>query len=186
LLECLAGDLPVLEAIQGGALESQRFLPRGNPMRSEAWPQLGRMLLEVRTHFDRVVLALDFAVPHEAGPALEGLEAAGWWCPDDSACILSSALAERIGIPLRNIRLSMSEDVMHEILGWRAGALAADPARSAAPISPLEGTPREVAANRQAMPQVVDCDLQVRERLRFLVWMRGVQAESHRELELQR
>ena len=35
-----------------------------------------------------------------------------------------------------------------------------------------------------AEPGVVDCDLQVRERLRFLLWMRRVQAESLRQVEV--
>jgi hypothetical protein len=38
LLECLGGDLPVFEAIQGGAEERLCLLPRGNPSRPEAWP----------------------------------------------------------------------------------------------------------------------------------------------------
>jgi len=139
----------------------------------------------VRTHFDRVVLALDFAAPHEVGPALDGLEAAGWWCPDESASILSSALAERIGIPLRNIRLSMSKDLMHEVHGQRRSAIAADPALPDAPVSRLDHAHADRVPEPPAEPEIVDCDLQVRERLRFLVWMRGVQAEGHRELEAQ-
>jgi hypothetical protein len=41
----------------------------------------------------------------------------------------------------------------------------------------------------EALPQpvrqeiVLDCDLQVRERLRFLAWMRRVQKESRRRAE---
>lgn len=185
LLECLAGELPVFEAIQGGAGEGQCFLPRGNPMRSEAWPQLGRLLLELRTRFDRVLLALDFAVPHEVGPALEGLGAAGWWCPDRSASILSSALAERIGIPLQNIRLSMSEEVMRDIGRMLAGALRSSPAPPAMPDLLLGRGSRRLPAKPPTEPPIVDCDLQVMGRLRFLLWMRGIQSEGHRELEAQ-
>ena len=185
LLECLAGALPVLEAIQGGAEESLCFLPRGTPMRAEVWPQLGRLLLETRPHFDRVVLALDFAVPHEVGPALEGLEAVGWWCPDGSASILASALAERIGIPLRNIRLPLPQDVLPEIGAVRATPIAPLSAQQAIPVGAPNPAPREREVSPRDEPQVVDCDLQVRERLRFLVWMRSVQAEGQRELEAQ-
>ena len=186
LLECLIGELPVLEAIQGGVAENPCFLPRGNPMRPEVWSQLGRLMLELRTRFDRVLLALDFAVPHAVGPALEGLEAAGWWCPDDGASILSAALAERIGIPLRNMMLSMSEEVLDEIAGQSVGAFEAGPGSPAAPIALRERDPWDLGVGSRAESQIVDCDLQVRERLRFLVWMRGVQAEGHRELEAQR
>ena len=183
LLECLAGELPVLEAIQGGVEERLCLLPRGNPMRPEAWPQLGRLLLEARTRFDRVVLALDFAVPAEAGPAFAGLGAEAWWCPDGSASILSSALAERIGIPLQNISLSVPVDVLDEATGQ-----AANPGLGAAAYlagrGPAPGTgPGERGVRAPVPPPIVDCDLQVMERLRFLVWMRSLQAESRRELE---
>ncbi len=185
LLECLAGTLPVLEAIQGGAGESLCFLPRGNPMRSEVWPQLGRLLLETRPHFDRVVLALDFAVPREAGLALEGLEAAAWWCPDGFASILSEALAERIGIPLRDIMLPPSENVMPEPAAGRPASIGPGiPPQAPAPSSAGPAV-MEVRARPRIEAPVVDCDLQVRERLRFLVWMRSVQAEGRRELEAQ-
>lgn len=185
LLECLAGTLPVLEAIQGGAGERLCFLPRGNPMRPEAWPQLGRLLLEARPHFDRVVLALDFAVPREAGLALEGLGAAAWWCPDGFASILSEALAERLGISLRDIMLSPSENVMREPAIGRP-APAVPPVPPPAPAPPAAEAAAEAARARPWVEAaVVDCDLQVRERLRFLVWMRSVQAEGRRELEAQ-
>ena len=174
LLECLAGELPLLETIQGGAEESLCFLPRGNPLRSELWPQLGRLLLEARPHFDRVVLALDFAVPHEVGPALEGLGAVGWWCHDGFTSILPAALAERIGIPLRNMRLPVELEVMPDPA---AGRLA--------PFSLAAAPPWERPVAPRIEAPVVDCDLQVRERLRFLVWMRSVQAEGQRELEAQ-
>jgi hypothetical protein len=185
LLECLAGELPVLEAIQGGAGEGQCFLPRGNPMRSEAWPQLGHLLRDVRTRFDRVLLALDFAVPHEAGPALEGIGAAGWWCPDGSASILSSALAERIGIPLRNIRLSMSDDVLDQTARMLSGLFPSVPASRIRTTAPPGRGPSGSVVRPRTEPQIVDCDLQVMGRLRFLVWMRGIQSEGLRELEAQ-
>ena len=185
LLECMSGALPIHEAIQGGAEERLCFLPRGNPMSPEAWPQLGRLLLEARPQFDRVVLALDFAAPHDVGPALEGLGAIGWWCPDGSASILASALAERIGIPMQNMRLPLPQDVLPEVEVQRPAlvesGLAPRPATASVPY-PVLG---ELDVRPRIEPPVVDCDLQVRERLRFLVWMRSVQAESQRELEAQ-
>ena len=185
LLECMSGLLPIDEAIQGSAEERLCFLPRGNPMSSEAWPQLGRLLLEARPHFDRVVLALDFAAPHDLDPALEGLGAIGWWCPDGSASILAAALAERIGIPMRNIRLPLPEEAIPELEVPRATAFAPGPR----PAPAAAYVPYPVLGERDVRPRieppVVDCDLQVRERLRFLVWMRSVQAEGQRELEAQ-
>jgi len=183
LLECLAGELPVCEAIQGSVEERLCLLPRGNPMRSEAWPQLGRLLLEARTRFDRVVLALDFAVPAEAGPAFAGLSPAAWWCPDGAASILSSALAERIGIPLRNIELSMPLEALRASLGQATGPDPGPVVLKSVVDVDSGATPGAPEATAEAPPQIVDCDLQVRERLRFLVWMRGVQAEGQRELE---
>ena len=181
LLECLADERAVFETIQARAGERLGFLPRGNPMRSEVWSRLGRLLYEARTRFDRVLLALDFAVPHEVGPAIDGLGAAGWWCPDGSASILSSALAERIGIPLQNISLTMSEDVVHEMKRMLAGLLPSIPTVATPPAARVRYGPR----GRRAQPQVVDCDLQVLERLRFLLWMRGIQSEGLHELEAQ-
>ena len=181
LLECLADERAVFQTIQARTGECLGFLPRGDPMRSEVWSRLGRLLYEVRTRFDRVLLALDFAVPHEVAPAIDGLGAAGWWCPDGSASILPSALAERIGIPLQNIRLTMSEDVVHEMKRMLAGLLPSIPTPATRPAVRIPYGPMR----RRAQPQVVDCDLQVLERLRFLLWMRGIQSEGLHELEAQ-
>ena len=176
LLECLAGELPVMEAIRGGAADALCFLPRGDPMRVEAWPRLGRLLAAARPHFDQIVLALDFAAPREVGPALAGLGARGWWCPGDRAWLLSDALGERIGIPLRTLSLEMPEALVREIHLARAGGAFG---RAHPPAEAGERGPASAATE----PAVVECDLQVRERLRFLLWMRRVQAESLHEAD---
>jgi hypothetical protein len=131
------------------------------------------------------VLTLDFAVPAEAGPAFVGLEPAAWWCPDESASILSAALAERIGIPLRNIELSRSADVFHELKEQVSDPGPGVAAASSAPAPAPDPGSGGLGARNALPPVIVDCDLQVRERLRFLIWMRRVQAESQRELEAQ-
>ena len=172
LLECLAGELPVMEAIRGGAGDALCFLPRGDPMRVEVWPPLGRLLAAARPQFDQIVLALDFAAPREVGPALAGLGARGWWCPGDRVSLLSDALGERIGIPLRTLSLRMPEERVREIARARAGG-----------EFPRAEAREQGPAPAAAEPGVVDCDLQVRERLRFLLWMRRVQAESLHEAD---
>jgi hypothetical protein len=184
LLECLLEQLPLVECIQGGGGERLSFLPRGNPMRHEAWPHLGHLLRESRTHFDRVLLALDFAAPHEVGEGLAGLEVAGWWAPDESSPALATALAERIGIHLRSLRLTADREVLHEP---RPRSVMAPPTR---PLALTAGRPTGArggggpGARPRGESGVVDCDLHVRERLRFLLWMRGLQAVSPRELEV--
>ncbi len=177
LLECLAGERPLAAVVQGGGL--LWFMPRGNPMRSEVWPHLGRLLLEARPHFDRILLALDFAVPREAGLALAGLPAAGWWCDDGFASILPDAFAERVGISLRSIKLPAPEDVTPERAGLHPGLVAGAPA----PAPPPAHRSRGRGVLHGLNPPLVDCDLQVWGRLRFLRWMHGVQAEGQRELE---
>ncbi|HEY6867795.1 MAG TPA: hypothetical protein VI792_11095 [Candidatus Eisenbacteria bacterium] len=182
LLECLAGEVPVLEAIQHDADGNLSLLARGNPMRPEVWPQLGRLLGRARTRFDRVLLALDFAAPREAGVALEGLDPQGWWVFDGVRTGLASAVEERIGIPLRNIGLESEPDAVDEVVAkpreLPRPALTPPPAPA-----PVAGGPVRVEARRRRIERaVVDCDLQVRERLRFLIWMKQLQAEGQREL----
>ena len=46
-----------------------------------------------------------------------------------------------------------------------------------AALAELDG---DVHAIRLDVPGVLDCDLQVRERLRFMAWMRRVQADGRR------
>ena len=182
LLECLAGDLPALEAIRGGVQDRICLLPRGDSMRPEVWPRLGRLLAEVRPHFDRVVLALDFAAPHPVGPALEGLGALGWWCGEPGPSLLPEALAERIGISLRYLRLDIPVETLVAIASGASGTAAPDAASAAAPSD----LPALAPVTAPDIPREMDCDLQTRERLRFLIWMRRVHAESLREVEAPR
>src|SRR5262249_22144392 len=98
LLACLARDPPAPEALRGGGQGRLCLLLRGDSMRPEVWPRLGRLLSEVRPHFDRVLLSLDFAAPRDVGPQLASLEPLGWWCGESGTSLLPEALAERIGI----------------------------------------------------------------------------------------
>jgi len=177
LLECLLDQLPLVECVQGGGGERLSFLPRGKVTRHEAWPHLGRLLHEARTHFDRVLLALDFAAPHEVGEGLTGLEVAGWWAPDETSPALATALAERIGIRMQSIRLTAGREIPHEP---RPRPVRIPPSPTLAPVA---ATTRS-GGRRGGESAVVDCDLHVRERLRFLIWMRGLQTRSPRELEV--
>ena len=158
LLECLAGEAWASDCVRP-VREGLWLLPRGGPLRAEAWPQLGRVLDELRPRFDRVVMALDFATPREAGPPLAERGAVGWWCHENGASGLPGALSERLGIPLRNLGLSPPDEVL------------------------LEGAEARPPAPAETPPTLVDCDLQVRERLRFLLWMHRVRDESRREVE---
>lgn len=110
----------------------------------------------------------------------------GWWAA--SAERLPRAAAElsgRVGIAFSSIDMRHFPDVSLERLGARARMLT--PA-VAAPPGPLpEARPPVLlhpAEPAPAVPVVLDCDLQVQHRLRFLAWMRRVQSESrHEELE---
>jgi hypothetical protein len=177
LLECLLDQLPLVECIQGGDGERLSFLPRGRATRHEAWPHLGRLLHETRTHFDRVLLALDFAAPHDVGQGLTGLEVAGWWAPDETSPALATALAERIGIRMQSLRLTAGREIQREP---RPRPVRTPPTPTLAPVAATArngGRPRVESG-------VVDCDLHVRERLRFLIWMKGLQTRSPRGLEV--
>ena len=57
-----------------------------------------------------------------------------------------------------------------------AAAPVVEPAAEVAPVA---------VAVSPAEPVILDCDLQVRQRLRFLAWMRRVQAESRHEEPLE-
>ena len=178
LRECLLADLPVLGLVQYAGAPGLYLLAHGDPARSVRWSSLGRKLDEVLPHFARVLVAADPRAPHALGDALRGRVIEGWW--SGRAARLPRAALEligRLGIALFNMDLSGRPEVTLEAIAGRLShraptfrTLAAEPLRRAAraAVGP-EAKPPD--------PVVLDCDLQVRERLRFLAWVRRVQAE---------
>ncbi len=186
LMECLLADMPVLGLVQYGGRPGFYLLAHGNAKRGDGWPRLGQRLDDARPHFGRVILALEPSAPRAIGEALLGRPLEGWW--GDSVERLPEAavgLSGRLGIAFSPIGLAGIPEVSLEVLSERVTQLQAQLA--AAPEWVPVAAPLPVPAPEPIMaePVVLDCDLQVRQRLRFLAWMRRVQAESRRVEELE-
>lgn len=183
LMECLQGDMPVLGLVQYAGRPGFYLLARGHAARTAAWAGLGRCLDDARLHFGRVVFVIDRSTAREFGDALAGRPLEGWWAESGSRHAAGAAeLSGRLGIAFSAIDLSAIPKVSLEVLGERVTALAAALPAAIEP-TPLERAipdPLPVAAVPAAPPEpvVLDCDLQVLQRLRFLAWMRRVQSES--------
>src|SRR6185369_1010084 len=186
LLECLAAEMPVLGLIQYAGHPGLYLLPHGNAERTVGWSRLGQKLEEVVPHFGRIVLALDPQAPAEMGDALLGAAMDGWWGQLDSG--FSRALEQataRFGIAFHSLDLEQMPEATLEVLAARVAALrpagpVPEPAPITAPVPAIRPEPVQPALE----PIVLDCDLQVLERLRFLAWMRRLQAD-HRDPGLQ-
>jgi len=183
LLECLAAEMPVLGLVQYGGHPGLYLLPHGNAGRSVGWSLLGRKLDELLPNFSRIVLAVDPSAPTSLGDALRGRAMEGWWAGTERRHARGAEDAMgRLGIALNPLSLSDMPEATLEALSTRVLVLRpAGPAPELAPIT--APVPVQVPAPRRAVlePIVLDCDLQVRQRLRFLAWMRRVQAEDQRE-----
>jgi hypothetical protein len=186
LLESLAADLPELGLVQYAGTSGFYLLPHGRPERAVGWSSLGRKLDEVLPHFGRVVLVLDPQAPAELGDALRGRAMEGWWAHPGGrrGRGLADAVA-RFGIVFHDLELSAMPEASLEVLLARVAALrpvvvVPEPA----PLGPQAPVSRPAIPATPLEPIVLDCDLQVRQRLRFLAWTRRVQAE-HRRAELQ-
>ena len=176
--ECMAGEMPVLGTVQNLGGTGLYLLARGQAGGAENWSQLGRLMGEARPHFDQIVIALDATAPHAVGEAVRGRLVEGWWAgATDRLPRVAAALSERLGIVLNGLGLNGSLQAALEALSeFRAvitppAELPMEAPREAVPPSTAE-LPHE--------PAVLDCDLQVTERLRFLLWMKGIQAEGRR------
>ena len=186
LLECLAADMPMLGLVQYAGHPGLYLLPHGNAERLVGWSPLGRKLDEVMPHFGRIVLALDPQAPSALGDALRGRAMEGWWADSDSRAQKGAdAATARFGIVFHRLDLSGFMYPTLEGLAERVRELRpSGPAPEPAPIT-ARAVLKPVPATRPALePIVLDCDLQVRQRLRFLAWMRRVQA-ANRRAELQ-
>jgi len=180
LMECLLADMPVLGLVQYGGRPGFYLLAHGNTTRGEGWASLGQRLDDVRPHFGRIVLALDSHAPRAIGDALAGRALEGWWA--DAPGRFPRTVGEmsgRLGIAFSGMDLSVMPEVSLEVLSGRIRALAplAPPAAEAPALLPLAGAAPPPAPIHEG-PVVLDCDLQVLQRLRFLAWMRRVQSEN--------
>jgi hypothetical protein len=185
LLECLAAEMPVLGLVQYGG--PSRALPAAARQRRPlgglviAWAEAGRTPAELQPHHPRGGPdGPDHAGRRAARPGHGGL-VGGHGAPDAHACPRTPWGGLGIALnPLRPIGHAGSDTRSH--VHTRPGASA--PAGPAAELAPITApVPVIVPAPRPAVlePIVLDCDLQVRQRLRFLAWMRRVQAEDQRE-----
>ena len=206
--ECLAGEVPLLGAVQVAGRAGFFFLAHGAPGRAGRWDELSGLLEDAHAHFDRVLLALDPRVPRAAALPRGGRVLEAWWAePGPDLSRSAVALSERLGIRFSCFDLDWLMEAVPEagsaalaqapgpppsgaeagsarpacLAGAEALALA-DPGPGGEAFEPVEGGPGsaeaiKVAACSGGEAVVLGCDLEVRERLRFLVWMRRVQAE---------
>ena len=176
--ECMAGEMPVLGTVQNLGGTGLYLLARGQVSGAERWSRLGRLLDEARPHFGQIILALDAAAPHSAGQALRGFLLEGWWAgTGEKLPRVAEALAERMGIHFHGLELKVS---LQDALEALSGFSVASAAPSEPPTVTAAQAPAEPVKSAVPEPAVLDCDLQVRERLRFLLWMKGIQAEGRR------
>ncbi|MBK7368546.1 MAG: hypothetical protein IPJ04_11715 [Candidatus Eisenbacteria bacterium] len=180
LMECLLADMPVLGLVQYGGRPGFYLLAHGSSTRGEGWARLGQRLDDVRPHFGRIILALDGQAPRAIGDSLAGRALEGWWADVPGRYPRTVAeLSSRLGIAFSGMDLTVMPDVTLEALSGRVRALApvaveGITSSEALPL-PVETAPAPAVVTG---PVVLDCDLQVLQRLRFLAWMRRVQSES--------
>jgi hypothetical protein len=180
LLECLAAEMPVLGLVHYAGHPGLHLLSHGDSARPADWSRLGRVLAELLPHFGRIVMAVEPTAPIEFGSAIRDLPVEGWWAGRGRALPLGAGdVVARLSIALQPLDLSSVLEPSLEALAERVGELrrampAGIPAwrNLPAPAAPV------VAPRPPLEPIVLDCDLQVLQRLRFLAWMRRVEAEE--------
>jgi hypothetical protein len=183
LLECMAAEMPVLGLIQYAGHPGLYLLAHGNADRAVGWSRLGQKLAEVVPHFGRIVLALDPHAPAELGDALQGAAMEGWWGQLDGAFARAAEQATaRFGIVFHSLELEHMPEATLESLIARVAALRPQgPVPEPAPITAPAAVRQPEPVRPALEPIVLDCDLQVLERLRFLAWMRRLQADRRDE-----
>lgn len=177
--ECLQGTFPLLGVVQETGYAGLYLLARGS-QGAETWPALGRLLDDAAPHFTRVILALDPACPHVAGDALRGRVVEGWWAGDVAVPQSGLALAERIGIRFQGLALRATlEDALDALLDLPAPAAPLPRAVMIEQLPPgVRLLPKTPAAPAASEPQVIDWNLSVGERLRFLAWARRLREST--------
>jgi hypothetical protein len=180
VIECLRGEYPVLGLVQDSGRLGLYLLAHGTPAGTTDWPAVGRLLEDVRPHFGRAILALDPDAPGAIGESLAGIHLEGWWPQGASEARRAAGIGGRLGIQFTDLNLDSMLVPRLEALDARVWTLLAPPAPAGTPGPPpvdaheaTEGEPSEAAESA-----TLDSDARVRERLRFLLWMRRVEAEG--------
>ena len=174
-IECATQGLPALGLLQSGGFTGLFLLARGRSGRVTDWLPLDRVLEELRPHFDRVVLAFDERIPAVVGGVLAGRMFTGWWAgPGPDTQRSGSRASARLAIALSDLNLSPVPKASLEALEARLVALA-----GVASVEPVAAAPdpADRPEIRVSPPAVLDCDLQIRQKLRYLAWMRRVRTE---------
>jgi hypothetical protein len=193
--ECLDGEVPLLGGVQSAGRPGFYLLGRGASGVGGRWQAVSRMLEEAHQHFDRVILVLGAGAPSAAALPLGGRVLEAWWAePGDRLPRRAVALAGRLGIPFTNLNMNWLTQVVPEDAEAASTGPAADgpaavvePAtEEAVPVAsvdvPADAVPARLQAPPEESPPVLGCDPNVRDRLRFLIWMRRVQAERRSAL----
>ena len=176
--ECMAGGLPALGLLQNGGFTGLFLLARGRQGNLGDWLPLDRVLEELRPHFEQVVLVFEGRVPPIVGSVLAGRLASGWWAgPGKAVSRAAGSASGALAIPLFDIDLAAMPQPSLEALEARLAGVLAAPGEIGA-IEPFAAAPP--GPIRVSPPAVLDCDLQVRQRLRFLAWMRRMRTERER------
>lgn len=192
VVECLRGDLPVLGLLQETGRLGLYLLAHGTREGGTRWERLAAMLEEARPHVGRAVVALDPDAPPAVGEALAGVHLEGWWPRGGSEARRAAGIGGRLGIPFSDLDLDELLVPRLEALDARvwslaapsaggAGAPTAEPAaaedrRAPAAGAETESAPPALAGAEAEVP--LAGDRRVRERLRFLLWMRRVESEA--------
>jgi hypothetical protein len=174
----MAERVPVLGLVQRGPASGLWLLARGGSRGHLAWSRLGRVVDEACSHFDRVLLAAPAAVLPSLGYGLSGREAAGWWAAATRTEPIPVWASKRFGMSLSRLSLPPAAELTPEAVARALARIPAMPDPIPARTVLPGPAPAPVAAPPPAEPTIVDCDLHVRERLRFLAWMRQVQREN--------
>jgi len=178
LVECMAHGAPALGLLQSSGFTGLFLLARGRAGRLIDWLPLDRVLEELRPHFDQVLLVFERDIPPVIGGVLAGRLVSGWWAgPGAAGGRLASRASASLAIPLFDIDLAGISDASLEALEARLGALLPGPPAGSfeAPFVSPEPPPIRVSP-----PAILDCDLQIRQKLRFLAWMRRMRTERER------
>jgi hypothetical protein len=179
VVECLGGGLPVLGLVQDSGRLGLYLLAHGTPAGTTNWSRIGQILDEARPHFGRVVIAVDPDAPAAFGEALAGVHLEAWWPQGGSEARRAAGIGGRLGIQFVDLNLDSMLLPRLEALDARLWTLLA-PAPPAEPPATPTNTGQVVEEGDASEPVSLDSDPRVRERLRFLLWMRRVEAEGRK------
>jgi hypothetical protein len=170
LTECVREGLPLLGVVQDTGVERLHLLARGERGPLPGWTELARSLAQARPHFDRVIVGLDPG-KRPRPPADLAAGASWWWAhPPGGPARAPKWLGDSIGNAVNAIPIEGPPEVALEVVRQAAPS-------SLTPVAAVRAEPLE--SPRPTLPApVLDCDLQVQERLRFLTWLRRMQTES--------